>query len=65
MANNFLTILEETTSKGGILSSGSNRMLIILTVGLVLLAGIAIWLLVKNQKLEKQLKEAEEGDNQK
>lgn len=65
MANNFLTILEETTSKGGIFSSGSNRMLIILTVGLVLLAGIAIWLLVKNQKLEKQLKEAEESDNQK
>lgn len=65
MANNFLTILEETASKGGIFSSGSNRMLIILTVGLVLLAGIAIWLLVRNQKLEKQLKEAEEGDNQK
>ena len=59
MKNKLIAILEETAS-GGVLSSSSNRLIIILTVGIVLLAGISIYLLVANQKMTKKMKAMEE-----
>ncbi len=57
----LIRLLEEETNEKttGILSSGS-RITIALTVAIVIVTGIAIYLLVMNQKLTKKLKEIEE-----
>ncbi len=54
---NYLPIFDETAP-----ASSNNRMIIILAVGIVVLAAIAVWQLVVNRKLEKKLKEKEENE---
>ncbi len=60
----LIRLLEEETNEKttGILSSGS-RITIALTVAIVIVTGIAIYLLVMNQKLTKKLKEIEEEND--
>lgn len=57
----LIRLLEEETNEKttGILSSGS-RITIALTVAIVIVTGIAIYLLAMNQKLSKKLREIEE-----
>jgi len=54
---NYLPIFDETAP-----AASNNRMIIILAVGIVVLAAIAVWQLVVNRKLEKKLKEKEENE---
>ena len=54
----YLKIMDEATP-----STSNNRMVIILAVGIVVLAAIAIWQLILNRKLEKRLKEKEESED--
>ncbi len=56
----LLKTLEETTTEASKGLSSSNRIIIAMTVGMVIVVAIAVYLLVNNQKLSKKLKEIEE-----
>ena len=59
----LINLLEDTSS-GGLLASSANRLIIVLTVGVIILAGISIYLLVVNQKMTKKMKEIEEVEKE-
>ena len=54
----YLKLMDEAAP-----ATSNNRMIIILAVGIVVLAAIAIWQVVVNRKLEKKLKEREENED--
>ncbi len=56
----LLKTLEEVTAETSKGLSSSNRIIIAMTVGMVIVVAIAVYLLVNNQKLSKKLKEFEE-----
>ncbi len=56
----LLKTLEEVTAETSKGLSSSNRIIIAMTVGMVIVVAIAVYLLVNNQKLSKKLKEIEE-----
>ncbi len=56
----LLKTLEEVTAETSKGLSSSNRIIIAMTVGMVIVVAIAVYLLINNQKLSKKLKEIEE-----
>ena len=54
----YLKLMDEAAP-----ATSNNRMIIILAIGIVVLAAIAIWQVVVNRKLEKKLKEREENED--
>lgn len=56
----LLKLLEDAPSENAGLFSGSSRLTLALTAAVIIVTAIAVYLLVTNQKLTKQIKELEE-----